>query len=173
MASINVSPANTDDKTIRIETVRVLAHLENTALKDGTAHEGNVACTRNRRSYGWAINGNRCSKQDAANSIAASMEASATLKAEKSKRTSATKGEAKPRRERKPKVPAEPKAKGPTRKEQIIEMLRSPGGTTIDAIVARFGVLRHSARASVSVFGREIGGVSYDKETKVYRATAA
>lgn len=79
----------------------------------------------------------------------------------------------KPRRERKPKAPAEPKAKGPTKKEQIIEMLRSPDGTTIDAIVARFGVQRHSARAAVSVFGREIGGVSYDKATKVYRATAA
>lgn len=69
--------------------------------------------------------------------------------------------------------PAEPKAKGPSRKEQIVAMLRQPGGTTIDAIVARFGVQRHSARASISVFGREIGGVSYDKATGVYRAVAA
>ena len=73
----------------------------------------------------------------------------------------------------KPKAPAEPQAKGPTKKEQIIEMLRSPDGTTIDAIVARFGVQRHSARAAVSVFGREVGGVSYDKASKTYRATAA
>lgn len=79
-------------------------------------------------------------------------------------------GAATKRRERKP---AEPKAKEPTKKEQIVAMLRSPEGTTLDAIVARFGVQRHSARASVSVFGREIGGVSYDKATRVYRATAA
>lgn len=69
--------------------------------------------------------------------------------------------------------PAAQRAKGPSRKEQIVAMLRQPGGTTIDALVARFGVQRHSARASISVFGREIGGVSYDKETKVYRAAAA
>lgn len=93
--------------------------------------------------------------------------------AEKSKRTRAAKAKAEPRCERKPKAPAESKAKGPTRKEQIIEMLRSPDGTTIDAIVARFGVQRHSARAAISVFGREIGGVSYDREAKIYRATAA
>ncbi len=83
--------------------------------------------------------------------------------AEKLKRTGAAKAEA----------PTAPKAKGPTKKAQIIAMLRQPGGTTIDAIVARFGVQRHSARAAVSVFGREIGGVSYDKATKAYRATAA
>ena len=79
----------------------------------------------------------------------------------------------KPAKEAKVKKPSEPKAKGPSRKEQIIAMLRQPGGTTIDALVARFGVQRHSARASISVFGREIGGVSYDKATGVYRAVAA
>lgn len=68
--------------------------------------------------------------------------------------------------------PAEPKAKGPTRKAQIIEMLRSPGGTTIDAMTARFNILPHTARACISVFGREIGGVSYDRKTKVYRTVA-
>lgn len=95
--------------------------------------------------------------------------------AEKPKRTRATKAktEANPRRERKTKASAAPKATGPTKKEQIIAMLRQPDGTTIDAIVARFGVQRHSARAAISVFGREIGGVTYDRETKVYRATAA
>lgn len=92
-------------------------------------------------------------------------------KAEGSKAPS-TKDGTNPRCERKTKAPAEPKAKGPSRKEQIIEMLRSPDGTTIDAIVARFGVQRHSARAAVSVFGREIGGVSYDRWSKVYRVTA-
>lgn len=46
MASINVRPTNTDNKTTRVEVVRVLARLENTALKDGRADEGNVTCTR-------------------------------------------------------------------------------------------------------------------------------
>jgi len=33
MASINVRPTNTDNKTTRVEVVRALARLENTALK--------------------------------------------------------------------------------------------------------------------------------------------
>lgn len=91
------------------------------------------------------------------------------------KKAPRTKGAAKDRAATKrTRKPAEPKAKakGPTRKEQIIEMLRSPGGTTIDAMTARFNILPHTARACISVFGREIGGVSYDRKTKVYRTVA-
>ncbi|SMH43421.1 DUF3489 domain-containing protein [Mesorhizobium australicum] len=76
----------------------------------------------------------------------------------------------KPKRTRTPK--AEPKPKRPTRKERVAEMLRSQDGTTIEAIMSEFGVLAHSARAMVSVYGREIGGVTYDRENKVYRARA-
>lgn len=77
---------------------------------------------------------------------------------------------AKPKRVRKPK--SEPKPKRPTRKDRVIELLRSKDGTTIQALMTEFGILAHSARALVSIFGREAGGVDYNRETKVYRAKA-
>jgi len=79
----------------------------------------------------------------------------------------------KPKRSRKAKKPTEPKAGRPTKKAMIIAMLRQPGGTTIETLMAEFGMLAHSARAVISVYGREIGGVTYDKATKVYRAATA
>ncbi|MBN9037890.1 MAG: DUF3489 domain-containing protein [Rhizobiales bacterium] len=85
------------------------------------------------------------------------------------------KAEAAPKlaKESKTKKPAESKMKGPTRKEAITKMLRRPAGVTIADITEQFGVLPHTARAMVSVYGREIGGVAYDRATKTYRATAA
>lgn len=67
---------------------------------------------------------------------------------------------------------AEPKQPRRTKKEIIVAMLRQPGGTTIDAITALFGTKPHSARAAISVYGREIGGVIYDPTTKAYCAKA-
>ncbi len=68
---------------------------------------------------------------------------------------------------------AEPKQPRRTKKEIIIAMLRQPGGTTIDAITALFGTKPHSARAAISVYGRLIGGVTYDPANKSYRANVA
>src|SRR5690606_36572740 len=126
--------------------------LENTALKDGRAEEGNVTCTRNRRSYGWAINGNRCGKQDAANSIAARMEAGATLKAPRTegsaKDGAATKQARKPKRELKPPC----KTVG----ERRVQMLTlRDGGMTIGDVLAEFGIQAHSARALISIETRK------------------
>jgi hypothetical protein len=67
---------------------------------------------------------------------------------------------------------AEPKQPRRTKKEIIVAMLRQPGGTTIHAITALFGTKPHSARAAISVYGREIGGVTYEPVTKAYRAKA-
>lgn len=94
------------------------------------------------------------------------------MPAEKPKRTKAKADAAPaPKVKRQPKAePAEPKKPRVTKKARIIEMLRRPGGVTIEAIMAEFGMLAHSARAAVSVYGREIGGTTYDKATKVYRA---
>lgn len=158
MASINVRPTNTDNKTTRVEVVRALARLENTALKDGRADEGNVTCTRNRRSYGWAINGNRCGKQDAANSIAARMEAGATLKAEPTPKAPRTEGSAKDgaatKQTRKPK--GEPKPSRKTVGERLVEMLTlRDGGMTIGDVMAEFGIQAHSARALISIEARK------------------
>jgi len=167
MASINVRPTNTDNKTTRVEVVRALARLENTALKDGRADEGNVTCTRNRRSYGWAINGNRygwaingnrCGKQDAANSIAARMEAGATLKAEPTPKAPRTEGSAKDgaatKQAHKPK--GEPKPSRKTGGERLVEMLTlRDGGVTIGDIMAEFGIQARSARALISIEARK------------------
>ena len=44
----------------------ILARMESAALKHGVARIGAVRCTRTRRAFTWALNGNRCKKQDAA-----------------------------------------------------------------------------------------------------------
>lgn len=75
---------------------------------------------------------------------------------------------AKPKRVPKPKTSAAPKRQ--TNKSKVIEMLRSKEGVTLAALMVAFGVQEHSARAMVSVHGRAIGGVTYDKASKVYRA---
>jgi hypothetical protein len=86
----------------------------------------------------------------------------------KAKRNKAPKAATKGKRTSKP---AEPK--GPSKKARVIEWLRRPEGLTIQQIVEAFGVQPHSARAQVSVYGREIGGTNYDTTTKVYRAKVA
>ncbi|RIK86604.1 MAG: hypothetical protein DCC69_06580 [Hyphomicrobiales bacterium] len=92
--------------------------------------------------------------------------------AEKPKRTRAAKAKAK--QARKPKAPAEPKPKRPTRYDRVAEMLQRPEGVTIAQMTAEFGILAHTARAMISIGKRRAGlTVAYDKESKVYRATAA
>jgi len=74
----------------------------------------------------------------------------------------------KPKRE--PKLKADPKQPRVIKKALIIEMMRRPDGVTVAQLIDEFDILAHSARAILSVYGREIGGVTYDRATKVYRA---
>ena len=88
----------------------------------------------------------------------------------------APQAEAKPAcrlRQSKPKGDAPKQPKGPTKKQQVIDWLSRPEGLTIAQLMEAHHTLKHSARATISIIGREIGGVVYDKETKVYRVKAA
>lgn len=61
-----------------------------------------------------------------------------------------------------------PKAKRRPQGDRVIEMLRRPTGVTIAQLMAEFGILKHSARALISVNGRKVGGAKL--VDGVYRA---
>jgi len=48
-------------------------------------------------------------------------------------------------------------AKKPTRHEQLEALLRRPEGVTIAQVQEAFGILRHSARAQISMLGKKLG----------------
>lgn len=60
-----------------------------------------------------------------------------------------------------------PKPKRRTVGERLVEMLRRPGGATIEEIMDAFGILTHSARAIISIEARKKRGL----EVKLDRAT--
>lgn len=60
-----------------------------------------------------------------------------------------------------------PKPKRRTVGARLVEMLRRPGGVTIEEIMEAFGILTHSARAIISIEARKKRGL----EVKLDRAT--
>jgi hypothetical protein len=63
-----------------------------------------------------------------------------------------------------------PKRTGPSRKDQVVELLRRENGVTIEQLVGMFNWEPHTARAAISVASKWLGiKVERDESTRAYR----
>jgi hypothetical protein len=80
---------------------------------------------------------------------------------------------AQPTKTTKPRKRSQPrKDRGPSKKDQLVEMLRRENGATIEELVAEFGWQAHTVRGAISIAAKRLGVTAERVEKGRYRIPA-